>query len=164
MDRRMWIVVAAIAVVAVVAGTSGKAQDSDKAQDPKEAEPEVVSEIIVEISNFQSDEGQLGCTIFSKEEGFPTESPKADIQVFSKPKSKKGTCSFDGIKPGTYAIAVMHDADMSGKLNKSFVGRPKEWWGVSKNMPAHRFSAPTFDECKFQYAGGKMTLKVKLQL
>jgi uncharacterized protein (DUF2141 family) len=68
------------------------------------------------------------------------------------------------MKAGAYAIAVVHDADENGELNTSFVGRPKEWWGVSNNAPAHRFGPPKFEEAKFQYEGGKKTLKVKLQL
>lgn len=103
-------------------------------------------------------------TCFSSKVGLPDDEKTADTQIFGKPKSKNGKCVLDGVKPGTYAIAVMHEADMSGELNTSFVGRLKQWWGVSKNAPAHRFGPPTFDGCKFTYAGGKKTIKVKLQL
>jgi uncharacterized protein (DUF2141 family) len=112
MDRRTWIVVAA---VALAAAASGKAQESE------EAEPETVNEIVVEILGLESDQGQIGCRIFSKEDGFPDKKKKADEQLYSKPKSKKGSCTFSGYKPGTYAISVMHDLDKSGELKTSFV-------------------------------------------
>ena len=161
MSTRTWFIAWTFAVVvAVPALALGEGESAVETEAPQEA----VNRIVVEISNFQDDTGQLGCTIFSGKEGFPDDEKKADTQIFGKPKSKKGKCVFDGVKPGTYAIAVMHDADMSGELNTSFVGRPKEWWGVSKNAPAHRFGPPSFDECKFTYAGGKKTIKVKLQL
>ena len=117
MAQRMWIVVGA---VAVVAAASGKAQESE------DAEPDTVNEIVVEILGLENDQGQIGCRIFSKEDGFPGKKEKADKQLYSKPKSKKGGCTFSGYEPGTYAISVMHDLDSSGDLNTSLIGRPKE--------------------------------------
>lgn len=161
MSTRTWLIAWGLAgVVAVPTSAMGEGESSVE----KEVTEDAPNRIVVEISNFQDDTGQLGCTIFSSKEGFPDDEKKADKQIFGKPKSKKGKCVFAGVKPGTYAIAVMHDADMSGELNTSLVGRPKEWWGVSRNAPAHRFGPPTFDECKFTYAGGKRTIEVRLQL
>jgi uncharacterized protein (DUF2141 family) len=151
----MWIVVAA---VAVVAAASGKAQESE------DAEPDTVNEIVVEILGLENDQGQIGCRIFSKEDGFPDKKDKADEQLYSKPNSKNGSCTFSGYKPGTYAISVMHDLDSSGDLNTSLVGRPKEPWGVSNDVPARRFGPPLYKDCTFKYEGGKKIIKIKLQL
>lgn len=130
-------------------------------EDTAEATP--VDAIVVEVSGLNSDTGQIGCAIFSKEEGFPDEIDKAVKQILIKPKGKKATCKFEGYEPGTYAISVMHDLDMNGELNTSFVGKPKEPWGVSKNAPAQRFGPPLYKDCRFKYEGAKKTLKVKLQ-
>jgi uncharacterized protein (DUF2141 family) len=133
----------------------------------QEAEPptkaEQADEIVVQILGLQSDIGQVGCRIFSKADGFPGKMDKADEQLYGKPKSKKGGCTFKRYKPGTYAISVMHDLDSSGDLNTSLVGRPKEPWGVSNDAPAHRFGPPEFKECTFKYEGGKKVIKIKLQ-
>ena len=120
--------------------------------------------IVVEISDLPNDEGQVGCSIYSKPDGFPSKSDKADERMMTKPKNKKARCAFEGVKPGAYAISVMHDADKNGELNTSFVGRPKEWWGVSNNVPAERFGPPKFEAAKFQYDGGQTVLRIKLQL
>ena len=128
---------------------------------PTETEP--TDEIVVRILGIESDQGQLGCRIFSKADGFPGKMGKADEQLYSKPKSKKGGCTFKGYKPGTYAISVMHDLDGSGDLNTSLVGKPKEPWGVSNDAPAHRFGPPEYTECTFKYGGGKKIIKIKLQ-
>jgi uncharacterized protein (DUF2141 family) len=146
-----------IAALAVVAGLAGVAS----AEDASESEPE--HRIVVEISNLESDVGQVRCSIFSKEDGFPGEVEKADKKTWVKPKSKKATCTFDGIKPGTYAVAAIHDLDGNGELNKSIVGRPKEPWAVSNNAPAQRFGPPLFKDAKFKFDGGKKVLKLKLQ-
>ena len=127
------------------------------------AEAKVADEIVVEILGLENDNGQIGCRIFSKEDGFPGKMAKADEQLYSKPKSKKGGCTFKGYKPGTYAISVMHDLDSSGDLNTSLVGRPKEPWGVSNDVPAERFGPPAYKACTFKYEGGKKVIKIKLQ-
>ncbi len=41
------------------------------------------------------------------------------------------------------AISVVEDTNNNGKLDATFVGFPKEPWGVSNNAPAH---APSFVE------------------
>lgn len=153
MNKMIGVVVCVLALHASVLAQGGDA--------PAEEKP--VDAIVVEVSGLKSNDGQIGCAIFSKEEGFPDEIEKADKQLLVKPKAKKATCTFMGWKPGTYAISVMHDIDMSGELNTSFVGKPKEPWGVSNNAPAQRFGPPVYKDCKFKYEGGKKTLKVKLQ-
>lgn len=160
MGRGMWIVIGALAFGVLVPGLAL----GDETEESGSADAETGGSIVVEISNLQNDEGKIGCSLFSNEDGFPTKSEKADKRVWVQSKSKTASCTFTDVKPGAYSIAVVHDADKNGELNTSFVGRPKEWWGVSNNAPAHRFGPPTFDEAKFQYKGGKQTLKVKLQL
>ena len=120
--------------------------------------------LTVEISNIQEDKGQVGCSLFSKKDGFPSEADKAMSQMFVKSKAKKATCVFKDVKPGKYAVSVMHDADSDGELKTSMVGRPKEWWGVSNNVPAERFGPPKYEAATFSYTGAPKTVKVKLQL
>ena len=154
MTGRKWMLVLAMGAVA----GSAVAQE---AESPAATQP--ANEIVVEILGLQSDEGQIGCRIFSKADGFPGEMKKADKQLYGKPKSKKGGCTFKGFKPGTYAITVMHDLDKSGDLNTSIVGRPKEPWGVSNDTPPRRFGPPLFEDCTFKYEGGKKVIRIKLQ-
>jgi uncharacterized protein (DUF2141 family) len=155
MSSRAWrgaLILVLLAVVLVVArvGQAG-------------AQGEPGHAIVVEVIGLKSDVGQIGCAIFSKEDGFPDEIDKAMKQILIKPKGKKATCTFEGYKPATYAISVIHDLDMNGELKTSIVGKPKEPWGVSNNVPAQRFGPPLYDDCKFAYRGGTKTLTVKLQ-
>ena len=120
--------------------------------------------LTVDISNIQNDKGQIGCSLYSKEDGFPTKPGKADATMFVKSKAGKATCEFKGVKPGKYAVSVMHDEDKDGELKTSMVGRPKEWWGVSNNVPPERFGPPKYEAATFSYTGDAKTIKVKLRL
>lgn len=134
---------------------------------PATAEEEVASPpagLTVDISNIQNDKGQIGCSLYSKDDGFPSKPNKADAMMFVKSKAGKATCVFKGVKAGKYAVSVMHDEDKDGELKTSMVGRPKEWWGVSNNVPPERFGPPKYEAALFSYTGDPKTIKVKLRL
>ena len=120
--------------------------------------------LIVAVSNIQNDKGQIGCSLFSKKDGFPSDADKADARMFVQSKAGKATCVFKNVKPGKYAVSVMHDADKDGELKTNIVGRPKEWWGVSNNVPPERFGPPKYEATTFSYTGEEKTVKIKLRL
>jgi len=120
--------------------------------------------LIVDVSSVPNDKGQVGCSLFSKKDGFPMDPEKADMSLFVTQKAGKATCTFKNVKPGKYAVSVMHDEDKDGELNTSIVGRPKEWWGVSNNVPAERFGPPKYEAAAFDYSGASKMIKVKLTL
>jgi uncharacterized protein (DUF2141 family) len=55
----------------------------------------------------------------------------------------------------------MHDENMNGKLDKNFVGAPKEGYGASNN-PKKRMGPPKFDEAKFSLNKPEQTIEIKL--
>jgi uncharacterized protein (DUF2141 family) len=120
--------------------------------------------LTVEISNIPNDKGQIGCSLFSKKAGFPSEPEEADARIFVQSKTGKATCVFKDVKPGKYAVSVMHDENKDGELETTFVGRPKEWWGVSNNVPPERFGPPKYEAAAFSYGGDSKTIQVKLRL
>jgi len=131
------------------------------AQEATASPPAVLT---VDVSNIQNEKGQIGCSLYSKEEGFPSKPKKADAMLFVKSKAGKATCVFKGLEPGKYAVSVMHDEDKDGELKTSMVGRPKEWWGVSNNVPPERFGPPKYQAAVFSHTGDPKTIKVKLRL
>ncbi len=68
---------------------------------------------------------------------------------------------FEGIKPGTYAVAVFFDRDGDGKLDTNFLGIPKERYGFSNNVyPAMR--AANFRESAFEVKeNGEQVIRLK---
>jgi len=102
MNRQMRILMFALSSLAVVPALAQEAEAPQEAETQAEAKPVEVTpadEIVVEILGLENDTGQIGCRIFSKADGFPTKMKKADEQLYSKPKSKKGGCTFKGYKP-----------------------------------------------------------------
>ena len=63
---------------------------------------------------------------------------------------------------GEYAVTLFVDLDGNKKLNKNFLGIPKEQYGFSNNVMG-KMSPPTFDQAKFVIKG-PTTQNLKLRI
>jgi uncharacterized protein (DUF2141 family) len=120
--------------------------------------------VSVEIGPARSTRGSLVCALFRDGGGFPRrpDTAIATLRVPVRP-DRGGTCRFDGVAPGTYAVAVLHDENDNGRMDFGWLGLPKEGYGVSNNR-THALSAPTWDESKFRVdAGRDVVLSVSLR-
>ena len=68
---------------------------------------------------------------------------------------------FTGLAPGTYAIALFHDANGNGRLDTRF-GIPVEGFGFSNN-PRLRFGPPGFDAARIVVRDGASSATVNLR-
>lgn len=74
--------------------------------------------IHVKIQNIRSSTGTIACALFESPEGFPNDYLRTatNVMVIKIPKDQ-ARCDFEDIPPGTYAMAVVHDENMNGKLD-----------------------------------------------
>ena len=135
--------------VALVAGSSTFGQNSAPAENV----------IHVEISGLRSDKGQMLCALFSSAEAFPKKADKAVARLTAKIVEHQATCDFSGVAQGTYAVSVVHDENANGKLDTNFIGMPREGVGASNDAKGH-MGPPKFSAASFQYAGGRLDLKI----
>lgn len=71
------------------------------------------------------------------------------------------TLAFVGLKPGAYGIAVYLDENGNEKLDTNLLGAPTEPFGFSMN-PKIGFSAPKFNEFRFEHDGTDKELTIAL--
>jgi uncharacterized protein (DUF2141 family) len=108
--------------------------------------------LTVQLPNVASDAGRVRCALYDAPEAFPG---RPDLAFrFQEHPARAGsmTCTFDDLPAGTYAVAVAHDANLSGGLDRSTLGRPTEGWGTSNNV-THLLSGPTFRESTIRVEG-----------
>lgn len=122
---------------------------------------EPLSIVLIEVSGFKNTRGTLNCRLFTKAADFPDGEGIVTLRVpITGPNS---SCSFSSVEPATYAIAVVHDENGNGKLDKNFVGVPSEGYGVSNNK-TYALSAPKWNESTFTLGTNESkTLQVKLR-
>ena len=118
--------------------------------------------IHVKVMDIRNSTGTVDCALFDSPVGFPIEvlHSATNIMVIRVRKTQ-ARCDFEDIPPGTYALAVIHDENMNGKLDINFWGIPKEGYGFS-NGAKGLLGAPTFSAASFQYAGGTLDLTISL--
>jgi len=107
--------------------------------------------IAVELSEIETREGQIGIGLFNKPAGFP-EVRQAFKSVFLSISRKTMQYTFYDVPDGFYAIAVFHDSNTNGKLDKNFLGMPTEGYGFSKNVTG-AFGPPSFDDARIKLEG-----------
>ncbi len=103
-------------------------------------------EVTAQIASPSS--GQVGCTLYAAEDGFPMDASKGRAQQWH-PAASEVICRFEALSPGSYAVAVSHDLNGNKVVDTNFVGMPKEAWGVSRN-PRPALRAPRFSEASFK--------------
>jgi hypothetical protein len=78
-----------------------------------------------------------------------------------KVRHTEARCDFEDIPPGTYALALIHDENMNGKLDTNWLGVPTEGYGFSNDVKA-LLGVPSFSAASFHYDGGTLDLTISL--
>lgn len=118
--------------------------------------------IAIRIDNIRNSEGFLGIALFKNEIGFPEESEKAFALASIATNESPGEVVIENIPYGTYAICVLHDENGNKKMDKTWLGKPKEGFGTSNN-PKIRFGPPEFDESGFVLDRETITMVIDMK-
>lgn len=118
--------------------------------------------IHVEVLNIKNSMGSVACALFESQDGFPNEYLRFATNIMSiKIRKSQARCDFEDIPPGIYAIAVVHDENMNGKLDTNFLGIPTEGYGFSNDAKG-MVGAASFSSASFSYDGQKLDLTISL--
>jgi uncharacterized protein (DUF2141 family) len=118
--------------------------------------------IHVRIPDIRNSTGTVACALFESPTGFPIEFLHYATNVMViKVRDTRARCDFEDIPPGTYALAVVHDENMNGRLDTGLLGVPLEGYGFSNDAKAW-FGAPSFSAASFPYDGRNLELTISL--
>jgi uncharacterized protein (DUF2141 family) len=107
---------------------------------PSHGEP--LCTLQVHVTGFRDNNGTAGGVVFSSASGWPDNRAKAIVQGGFPIADHQAVQSFQ-VPPGQYAVVVIHDENSNMKLDRNFLGIPKEGFGFSNN-PRVILSAPSF--------------------
>ena len=118
--------------------------------------------IHVKILNIRNSTGTVACALFESPEGFPVEYLRSATNIMViKIRKEQARCDFEDIPPGTYAMVVVHDENMNGKLDTNWLGVPTEGYGFSNDAKAV-LGAPSFSDASFAYDGRNIEMTMSL--
>ena len=119
------------------------------------------SSLRVEVSSFRNAKGTLNCRLFTEAASFPDGDGARTVRAAIS--GAQATCVFDDLPTGIYAVAVVHDENGNGRLDKNFLGLPTEGYGVSNNR-TYAASSPKWDESRFNVSSREpVVLRVSLR-
>ncbi|WP_136481763.1 DUF2141 domain-containing protein [Cognatitamlana onchidii] len=103
--------------------------------------------IKITITGVKNSKGQVMIGLYKSAHGFP-DFDRAYKTGAVKSNLSDITFSFEGVKNGSYAIAVFQDENENDQLDKNVFGIPKEKYGFSNNKFG-KTGPPKFNEVKF---------------
>jgi uncharacterized protein (DUF2141 family) len=113
----------------------------------------------IEVTNIQSQKGAVYLALFRAGDAFPTGKPAEGKKVDIKGSSVQASFS---VEPGNYAVAVFHDENGNGKMDKRVFGIPKEPYGFSNNFRP-KMSAPKFSDCQIQVGNNGKAIQIEIK-
>jgi uncharacterized protein (DUF2141 family) len=130
---------------------------------PAAAQGPETATLTVRVAGVRKAQGKVEITVYQEGRGFPDTPARALRRevVGIDATALKAETVFRDLAPGVYAVAVLHDENVNGRMDKNFLGIPKEGYGASRN-PAPARRAPRFEEAKFTLSAPAQTLDVQL--
>jgi uncharacterized protein (DUF2141 family) len=115
---------------------------------------------VLKISGILAVKGQIKIAMFNTPETWLGDHPAyhATVDV----DSLAVTWKISDIPYGDYGIAVFHDENKNGKIDKNFLGIPQEPYGFSNNMRI-ALGPPSWDKSKFVVKGALTELSIEVK-
>jgi uncharacterized protein (DUF2141 family) len=126
------------------------------------AAPALAGDVVITVTDLRSTKGVVRACMTTRGDVFPKciKDPSAYRTVV--PASGKVEIRFTGVKPGDYAIALLHDENDNGKADRAMGMMPKEGYGFSRDAPV-KMAPPKFKDAVFTQGEGTSRVTIKMR-
>lgn len=104
--------------------------------------------LTIKIEGIKNSKGNLLIGLYDNGSNFPDKMYALAGKILPI-KGKSSVYTFENLKPGKYAVAIIHDEDNDGAITTNFIGIPKESFGFSNNVIG-TFGPPSFEKASLQ--------------
>jgi len=116
--------------------------------------------LLILVRGFKNTDGQLIVGLYNSAAGYLSEKPyKGEFREIS---ANEELIKFENVPYGDYAVAVIHDMNNDGKLDKNVFGIPIEGYGFSNNA-MDKYGPPSFLQASFVFNGRDEVKTIDLQ-
>ena len=127
-----------------------------------QAAPPATGEVVITVTDVRSNKGVVRACMTGRADVFP--------KCIKDPQSHRVVVAADGtieirftnVKPGRYAIALLHDENNNGKADRAIGMMPKEGYGFSRDAPV-RMAPPKFRDAVFEQGEASQRLTIKMR-
>lgn len=116
----------------------------------------------VTVNDIRSTKGTLRACMTSNPQRFPKCRGDATSHRTVLPAKGTVTFTFTGVKPGRYAIALLHDENDNGKADRALGMIPREGFGFSRDAKV-RAGPPSFDDAAIEIGAGPVNQTIRMR-
>jgi uncharacterized protein (DUF2141 family) len=142
--KTLFLIACVVIVGAGLDVAAGISQTADTTGRSVKTEPACT--LRVHVDGLRNSNGVVGAVIFASRSGWPEDTAKSlhHWPTEIPPGKHEATAVWENLPPGNYGVAVIHDENRNRKLDRNFLGIPREGFGFANN-PHVGFSAPPFN-------------------
>ena len=124
--------------------------------------PASANDVTITVTDLRNHKGVVRACMTMRADVFPKciKDPGSHRSVVPADGTVKIT--FKGVKPGDYAIALLHDENEDGKANRALGMMPKEGYGFSRDAPVH-MAPPKFEDAVFRHGKDAQAFTIKMR-
>lgn len=116
----------------------------------------------ITVTDLRNSKGVVRACMTTDAERFPRcqGSENAHRAVVDAAETVRFT--FEGVQPGHYAIALLHDENGNGKSDRFLGMMPKEGYGFSRDAPV-KMAPPKFEQAAFDVGSEALSQTIKMR-
>lgn len=115
--------------------------------------------LIVNIQNLKNSDGDILIGLYDNASNFPRRVSTGKVVKITEKEMK---VTFEDIKPGNYAVSVLHDENQNKDMDQGTLGIPKEGYGFSNNAMGV-MGPPSFKKARFQVSERDSAINIKMK-
>ena len=119
-------------------------------------------DVDIAVTDLRNTRGVVMACMTSNPQTFPRCRDDTQSYRVTVPAGERVSLHFAGVKPGTYAIALLHDENRNGKSDRALTMIPKEGYGFSRDAPV-RMGPPEFDEAAFRVGSAPVHQTIRMR-
>ena len=130
---------------------------------PAPAPAQAKSTLTIHVTGLRNANGKLNIALFRDAKGFPTDTASAveSQRLEIDPQTLSVTAVFKNLPQGSYAVAILHDENLTGKMDYDSQGIPQKGYGLSNN-PDTSQGPPTPDQATFSVNQAESGIEIKM--
>lgn len=122
---------------------------------------EEMGRLIIKINNVSKDKGIIWIGLYDSADTYLIKE-KSILKKIDVSKKGYHEMVIDSLPYGTYAMALFHDVNANGEMDRNLLGIPSEPYAFSKK-PKSKWRLPKFDEVKFDFSNDVQEIDTKLK-
>jgi uncharacterized protein (DUF2141 family) len=124
--------------------------------------PALAGDVVITVTDLRSAKGVVRACLTMRADVFPKCNKDPNAYRVVVPAATKLEIRFTGVKPGNYAIALLHDENNNGKADRAMGMMPKEGYGFSRDAPVN-MAPPKFKDAVTAIGEGLVRLTIKMR-